>query len=273
MLYHNILLLPPSWVAPTLAPVVKVAGKRTLPVLQADSNRDPGVVGDPGTSDVGRAARTTLAGRRAARHRRPDRIPGNGPDERERSFAASDAWSRAVMEGLCRNAGRPASGAASKQELRRCRRLARCQPSPPHSGNHRTGVGDPTEPANLPSSRSSAACMRLTSERSSSWGNPRMQLLPPEAFALEIETVYQDSRFRRKPRCVRRTCISAVGRLSRAKIMHPRQTRHALEDGRNAFPTACRRIAEPVRPALRRAAAGRSNVRAPAWGFSSFSPD
>ena len=42
MLYHNILLQPPSWVAPTLAPVVKVAGKRTLPVLQADSNRDPG---------------------------------------------------------------------------------------------------------------------------------------------------------------------------------------------------------------------------------------
>jgi len=48
MLYHNILLQPPSWIASTLAPVVKVAGKKTLPVLQADSNRDPAVVGDWG---------------------------------------------------------------------------------------------------------------------------------------------------------------------------------------------------------------------------------
>jgi hypothetical protein len=48
MLYHNILLQPPSWVASTLAPVVKVAGKKSLPVLQADSNRDPAAVGDWG---------------------------------------------------------------------------------------------------------------------------------------------------------------------------------------------------------------------------------
>jgi hypothetical protein len=48
MLYHNILLQAPSWVSSTLAPVVKAAGKKTLPVLQADSNRNPGVVGDWG---------------------------------------------------------------------------------------------------------------------------------------------------------------------------------------------------------------------------------
>jgi hypothetical protein len=48
MLYHNILLQPPRWVAPTLDSVVKVAGKKTLPVLQADSNRDPAGVGDWG---------------------------------------------------------------------------------------------------------------------------------------------------------------------------------------------------------------------------------
>lgn len=48
MLYHNILLQPPSWIASALAPVVEVAGKKTLPVLQADSNRDPAVVGDWG---------------------------------------------------------------------------------------------------------------------------------------------------------------------------------------------------------------------------------
>jgi hypothetical protein len=48
MLYHNILLQPPSWVASALAPVVKVAGRKTLPVLQADSNRDAAVVGDWG---------------------------------------------------------------------------------------------------------------------------------------------------------------------------------------------------------------------------------
>jgi hypothetical protein len=48
MLYHNILLQPAPWIASTLAPVVKVAGKKTLPVLQADSNRDPDVGGDWG---------------------------------------------------------------------------------------------------------------------------------------------------------------------------------------------------------------------------------
>jgi hypothetical protein len=48
MLYHNILLQSPRWVASTLAAVVEVAGKKTLPVLQADSNRDPAVVGDWG---------------------------------------------------------------------------------------------------------------------------------------------------------------------------------------------------------------------------------
>jgi hypothetical protein len=54
MLYHNILQQPPSWVASTLAPVVKIAGKKTLPVLQADSNRDPAVIGDwgPAMSDA-----------------------------------------------------------------------------------------------------------------------------------------------------------------------------------------------------------------------------
>jgi hypothetical protein len=54
MLYHNILLQPPTWVASTLAAVVKVGGKKTLPVLQAGSNQDPAVVGDwgPPMSDV-----------------------------------------------------------------------------------------------------------------------------------------------------------------------------------------------------------------------------
>lgn len=48
MLYHNILLQSPTWIASTLAPVVKIAGKKTLPVLQADSNRNPDVSGDWG---------------------------------------------------------------------------------------------------------------------------------------------------------------------------------------------------------------------------------
>ena len=48
MLYHNILLQPPTWVASALSSVVKVVGKKTLPVLQADSNRDPAVAGDWG---------------------------------------------------------------------------------------------------------------------------------------------------------------------------------------------------------------------------------
>ena len=48
MLYHNILLQPPTWIASAVSSVVKVAGKKTLPVLQADSNRDPAVAGDWG---------------------------------------------------------------------------------------------------------------------------------------------------------------------------------------------------------------------------------
>ena len=66
MLYHNILLQAPSWVASALAPVVRVAGKKTLPVLQADSNRDPGIVGDwgPPMSDADwRETLSQVAGR------------------------------------------------------------------------------------------------------------------------------------------------------------------------------------------------------------------
>jgi len=49
MLYHNILLRPASWVGEALPKVVKVAGaKKTLPVVQADSNRETKVLGDWG---------------------------------------------------------------------------------------------------------------------------------------------------------------------------------------------------------------------------------
>ena len=41
MLYHNILLQPPAWVASTLAPVVAIAGEKTLPVVQADFEPRP----------------------------------------------------------------------------------------------------------------------------------------------------------------------------------------------------------------------------------------
>jgi hypothetical protein len=48
MLYHNILLQPPDWVGPALADGVKIAGRKTLPVIQADSNRDATVAADWG---------------------------------------------------------------------------------------------------------------------------------------------------------------------------------------------------------------------------------
>jgi hypothetical protein len=48
MLYHNILLHPPSWVGSALARVVRIAGPKTLPVVQADSNRDPAADADWG---------------------------------------------------------------------------------------------------------------------------------------------------------------------------------------------------------------------------------
>jgi hypothetical protein len=48
MLYHNILLKPPSWIGAALAKVLPAAGAKTLPVLQADSNRDPAVAADWG---------------------------------------------------------------------------------------------------------------------------------------------------------------------------------------------------------------------------------
>ena len=48
MLYHNILLRPPRWIGPAVSKAVQVAGRKTLPVLQADSNRDPGSTADWG---------------------------------------------------------------------------------------------------------------------------------------------------------------------------------------------------------------------------------
>jgi hypothetical protein len=41
MVYHNILLQPPAWVGPALRDISEIAGTKTLPVVQADSNRDP----------------------------------------------------------------------------------------------------------------------------------------------------------------------------------------------------------------------------------------
>ena len=94
MLYHNILLQPPAWVASTLAPVVEVAGRKTLPVLQADSNRDPAAGGDwgPPMSDAD-WSETLSQVAATVRYRRADRLPGNGLDGWQRSFAPSDAWS------------------------------------------------------------------------------------------------------------------------------------------------------------------------------------
>ena len=48
MIYHNILLRPPSWVGETVADVARKAGRKTLPVLQADSNRDRSLAADWG---------------------------------------------------------------------------------------------------------------------------------------------------------------------------------------------------------------------------------
>jgi hypothetical protein len=48
MLYHNILLKPPSWIGIALSEVLPVIGAKSLPVLQADSNRDPAMAADWG---------------------------------------------------------------------------------------------------------------------------------------------------------------------------------------------------------------------------------
>jgi hypothetical protein len=48
MLYHNILLHPPSWIGGQLARVCPIAGAKTVPVLQADSNRGAAKAGDWG---------------------------------------------------------------------------------------------------------------------------------------------------------------------------------------------------------------------------------
>jgi hypothetical protein len=67
MLYHNILLQPPSWIASALADVVTVAGAKTLPVVQADSNRNPAAAADwgpPMTDADWNAALTEIAARR-----------------------------------------------------------------------------------------------------------------------------------------------------------------------------------------------------------------
>ena len=48
MLYHNILLRRPAWVGRRIAEVVRVAGRKTLLVVQADSNREPSLAADWG---------------------------------------------------------------------------------------------------------------------------------------------------------------------------------------------------------------------------------
>ena len=48
MLYHNILLQPPGWIGSAIAEVANIAGPKTLPVVQADSNRDPADAADWG---------------------------------------------------------------------------------------------------------------------------------------------------------------------------------------------------------------------------------
>ena len=66
MLYHNILLQQASWVGSALADVSGIAGRKALPVIQADSNRDPSVAADwgPQMSDADwRAALAQVAGR------------------------------------------------------------------------------------------------------------------------------------------------------------------------------------------------------------------
>jgi len=61
MLYHNILLRPPGWIGPEVSKVVRVAGRKTLPVLQADSNRDPASAADWGPPISNGDWRLTLA--------------------------------------------------------------------------------------------------------------------------------------------------------------------------------------------------------------------
>ena len=48
MLYHNILLQSPTWVGSALNDVSEIAGAKTLPVVQVDSNRDPNDAADWG---------------------------------------------------------------------------------------------------------------------------------------------------------------------------------------------------------------------------------
>lgn len=66
MLYHNILLQPPAWIGRRVDDAVRLAGAKTLPVLQVDSNRDPAIAADwgpPMDIDNWRAALTEVAGR------------------------------------------------------------------------------------------------------------------------------------------------------------------------------------------------------------------
>ena len=50
MHYHNILLQAPTWIGTALADVIQTAGGKTLPVVQADSNRDLADAADWGPS-------------------------------------------------------------------------------------------------------------------------------------------------------------------------------------------------------------------------------
>jgi hypothetical protein len=61
MLYHNILLQPPSWIGTALTDVAQTAGGKTLAVVQADSNRDTAPAADWGPPMSDSDWRITLA--------------------------------------------------------------------------------------------------------------------------------------------------------------------------------------------------------------------
>ena len=98
MLYHNILLQPPTWIAS--ARLFCCQGRREKDTAGPAGRFEPRPRGRwrLGTADVElRLERNAFASRRATRDRRAHRFPGNGADGRKGRFAASDARTHAAM--------------------------------------------------------------------------------------------------------------------------------------------------------------------------------
>ena len=190
---------PSSWIGEALAEVVRVAGQKTLPVLQADSNRDPGLAADWGPPMSSRRLEGNTC--RSGRPLGPGwigRFPGCEPcRQRPRRVAKG----RIVDDSSQRR--RPGCRTLCSAQMRSTRasaRLSHCRTSRSTLASARSpGSSATTARENPLSSRIISGVLRADDGKIEFDGAHVDFASPAEARARGIETVYQDLALVGKP--------------------------------------------------------------------------